>query len=657
MQAEKGVGKTSLVVALSANKFDESAPPVVEHAMPVYSSTEAHEVLAHAIDTSCAPGKRSHLERLLHEADVVCVVYDVTRPETLARVGDYWLPEIRRVRPSGSVPVVVAANKADVGGEAGLEPVFSRIIEDNHEVESCIACSARQLLYLPKLVEAARRAVTHPLGPLYDLSTARLTGPCVRALTRVFKLLDRNKDGSLDDAELNAFQRLSYEDAAELTAEELQGIKRKVVRAQPDGVDDNGLTLSGFLYLHHKLCERNKAEATWRLLYAFGYDKTLELSELFLQPPMVVGSHERLELSEEGLHFLEDLFRRHDKDGDGALNDAELRELFSVTPGHPWREGFPAETGNTNADGNLTMAGFMSQWAMTTLVNYRITMHYLAFFGFPRDTRNGFRRVRNSPEYSKLPQRSTWLCYVFGSRGCGKAILRGLLGKPFSREYFPTTSYNAVCNCPDPRMPQVHLAMMEFANEDDVVYDAEGMKRCDVCCLLHDASDPSSFSHVMRLHQHLMRHYPKIPCLHFVTKSDLPVAPQNSSKTPSQFLLENRLQPAIRISLHDGVMEGMYAMLATAAANPLPYRCRASVWGMVRRPKTSEVLKTGWSRALIIAFTALGVVLAAFGVRPLFRFLARRLRQSHPAFRCWWWILSLRSRLFSSGAPRGADVE
>ena len=50
------------------------------------------------------------------------------------------------------------------------------------------------------------------------------------------------------------------------------------------------------------------------------------------------------------------------QDSDGALNDEELAELFSTSPGNPWlRDGFPATT-VTNDQGAVTLQGWLAQW-------------------------------------------------------------------------------------------------------------------------------------------------------------------------------------------------------------------------------------------------------------------------------------------------------
>ena len=48
------------------------------------------------------------------EADALILVYDLSRPETLSRLGSHWLPLIQTTieqSPGGPPPVVIAGNK------------------------------------------------------------------------------------------------------------------------------------------------------------------------------------------------------------------------------------------------------------------------------------------------------------------------------------------------------------------------------------------------------------------------------------------------------------------------------------------------------------------------------------------------------------------
>lgn len=56
----------------------------------------------------------------------------------------------------------------------------------------------------------AQKAVLYPTAPLYDAREHSLKPSCVNALRRIFKLCDLDKNGFLDDEEINEFQVSFY---------------------------------------------------------------------------------------------------------------------------------------------------------------------------------------------------------------------------------------------------------------------------------------------------------------------------------------------------------------------------------------------------------------------------------------------------------------
>ena len=66
---------------------------------------------------------------------------------------------------------------------------------------------------------------------------------------------------------------------------EIVGVKRIVQENLPSGVNDRGLTLPGFLFLHALFIEKGRLETTWAVLRKFGYDDDLNLSGDYLPVP------------------------------------------------------------------------------------------------------------------------------------------------------------------------------------------------------------------------------------------------------------------------------------------------------------------------------------------------------------------------------------
>lgn len=128
----------------------------------------------------------------------------------------------------------------------------------------------------------AQRSVLYPTAPLYDSRSHELKPACVRALRRIFKICDVDKDGLLSDVELNAFQSRCF--SAPLQQSELEGVKDVVQSIAPQGVRDGALTAEGFQTLHTVFIQKGRLETTWTALFKFGYGEDLQLKEEYLAP-------------------------------------------------------------------------------------------------------------------------------------------------------------------------------------------------------------------------------------------------------------------------------------------------------------------------------------------------------------------------------------
>jgi Ras family protein T1 len=70
--------------------------------------------------------------------------------------------------------------------------------------------------------------------------------------------------------------------SAPLQPTEISGVKRVVQEKMPEGVNDSGLTLTGFLFLHALFIEKGRLETTWTVLRKFGYDNEIKLRDDFI---------------------------------------------------------------------------------------------------------------------------------------------------------------------------------------------------------------------------------------------------------------------------------------------------------------------------------------------------------------------------------------
>ena len=70
---------------------------------------------------------------------------------------------------------------------------------------------------------------------------------------------------------------------APLQTSEIVGIKKVVQEKFPEGVNEYGLTLTGFLLFHALLIENGHLETTWTVLRKFGYDD-IKLADDLIPP-------------------------------------------------------------------------------------------------------------------------------------------------------------------------------------------------------------------------------------------------------------------------------------------------------------------------------------------------------------------------------------
>jgi len=564
------IGKSTLVTSL----IKETFVPNIQHVVPevtIPPEVTGDNVTTYIVDSSARMENRVQLEAEIRKADVICIVYAVNVPETFERIPSFWLPYIRSL--GRNVPVVLVGNKIDLRGKDNLtnerlKTEVMPIMDEFKEVETCVECSAKELLNVSEVFYFAQKAVLHPTAPLYDSREHVMKPACIEALKRIFKLCDTDKDGILNDEELNEFQRKCFN--SPLQQQELEGVKNVVRENSADGVNENGLTESGFLFLHKLFIQRGRLETTWTVLRKFGYGDDLSLKEEFLYPQIDVFPDCTFELSSDGYKFFIEIFQAFDKDKDGALNQEELDNLFSTSPGNPWTENFPEST-LTNSSNSITLQGFLAQWSMTTLLSYKTTLAYLAYLGYNGDTTSALKIIRPKKTIKKFGkiQKNVFSCYVFGSRGSGKtALLRGLVNKPFEKDYIPTTNRFCAVNSVEVNGIEKYLVMQEFGSncETDVLKDKSKLDQADVIVFVYDSSDVNSFAYIAGLRtQYNLDEY---PIIYVSTKCDSDLVQQRYEVQPDTYCRNLGLAVPICISVKSNEMADLYSLITGVAMNP-----------------------------------------------------------------------------------------
>ncbi|KAJ7985045.1 hypothetical protein DPEC_G00361070 [Dallia pectoralis] len=569
---EPKVGKTSLIMSLVGEEFPEHVPLRAEE-ITIPADVTPEKVPTHIVDYSETEQTDDVLREEIIKANVVCVVYDVTEEETIDKIRTKWIPLVNGEAEKGNkVPIILVGNKSDLRSGSSMETILP-IMNQFSEIETCVECSAKNLKNISELFYYAQKAVLHPTAPLYDPEDKQLKPMCVRALSRIFSISDQDHDRILSDAELNCFQKSCFGNP--LAPQALEDVKTVVWKNTSDGVQDNGLTLNGFLFLNTLFIQRGRHETTWTILRKFGYNDSLELMDDYLYPQLRVPSGCTTELNHLGHQFLQRLFDKYDEDKDSALSPAELKNLFSVFPYMPWGADVYS-TVSTTDQGYISNHGFISKWMLSAYLDIHRCLEHLGYLGYPILTEQDSQTTAVTVTREKAvdlqraqTQRSVFLCKVIGPQGTGKsAFLQAFLGRNIARkDHSPDAFSFYTVNTVQVSNQEKFLILFEVDVETEFLKTSDAA--CDVACLMYDTSDPQSFDYCASIYkQHYMDS--SIPCVLVASKADLPEVRQLHGMTPAEFCYKHRLPPPLPFSSLslDSTSRNIFTKLAWAAMFP-----------------------------------------------------------------------------------------
>ncbi|XVF21782.1 hypothetical protein REPUB_Repub12eG0119800 [Reevesia pubescens] len=572
---DRGTGKSSLITAAASDSVPEHVPSVLP---PTHLPSDFYSdgVPVTIVDTSASMEDRVKLIDELKRADAVVLTYACDQPMTLSRLSTFWLPELRKLEVKA--PVIVVGCKLDLQDERqpmNLEQVMAPIMQQFREIETCIECSSATLVQVPEVFYYAQKAVLHPTAPLFDQEKQSLKPRCIRALKRIFMLCDHDMDGVLSDAELNEFQVKCFN--APLQPAEIVVVKRVVQERIRGGVNDLGLTLEGFLFLHALFIEKGRLEATWAVLRKFGYDDDLKLRDDILPILTKHAPDQGVELTDEAVDYLRGIFRLYDSDSDGSLQPTELDDIFVTAPESPWTANPYVDAAERTSQGNLTLNGFLSEWALMTSLDPSCSLVNLICIGYGGDPTTALRvtRRRSVDRKKQWTERNVFHCFVFGPKRSGKsALLNSFLGRPFSSNYTPTNDVRYVTNVVEQISGTQKTLILQEIPEDGVkkfLSDKECLAACDVAVFLYDSSDEYSWKRSRELLLDVARQGEEsgygVPCLLIAAKDDLdpyPMALQNSARVTEQLGMEAPI--SVGVKLRDS--QYVFSRIISAAEHP-----------------------------------------------------------------------------------------
>ncbi|KAB2018728.1 hypothetical protein E1A91_D08G252300v1 [Gossypium mustelinum] len=573
---DRGTGKSSLIVTAAAETFPTNVPRLLP---PTRLPEDFYpdRVPITIIDTSSNPEDRGKLAEELKRADAVVLTYACDQPETLNRLSTFWLPELRQLEVK--VPVIVVGCKLDLRDDqqqVSLEQVMSPIMQQFREIETCIECSAYKHIQIPEVFYYAQKAVLHPTGPLFDQETQTLKPRCVRALKRIFILCDHDRDGALSDAELNNFQVKCFN--APLQPSEIVGVKRVVQDKLVEGVNERGLTLTGFLFLHALFIEKGRLETTWTVLRKFGYNNDIKLSDdLIPYSSFKRAPDQSVELTNEAIEFLKGVYELFDSDLDNNLRPIEVEDVFSTAPENPWNDAPYKDAAEKTALGGLSLDAFLSEWALMTLLDPARSLENLIYIGYPGDSSSAIRitRRRRLDRKKQQSERNVFQCFVFGPANAGKsALMNSFLGRPYLDSYSPTADEQYAVNVVElPGGIKKTLVLREIPEDgvSKLLSSKESLAPCDIAVFVYDSSDESSWKRATELLMDVAGHGEdtgyEVPCLIVAAKDDLdsfPMAIQNSTRVSQDMGIEAPIPISSKLSDFNNI----FRRIVNAAEHP-----------------------------------------------------------------------------------------
>ncbi|XP_048606068.1 mitochondrial Rho GTPase 3 [Brassica napus] len=582
---EKGTGKTSLIIAAlnESSQPQPNIPPVLPYTT-FPSEWFRDPIPATIIDTSSKPEDREKVVKEVKEADAIVLTFVVDIPETLDRLSEYWLPLFRQLEVR--VPIIIAGcsvTNREYHNQSGMEIITTSIREQYPEIETCFDWSAHHIAR--KVFWYAQHAVTNPVGPIYDKETGSLKPRCVAALTRVYVLSTRDTDFILNEAGLNNIQaQCCYEP---LTPSQSRGLIDFVQERSPLGVDENGITIEGFLFMNKYLVEQGRIRRVWNILRKFGYNNELRLADdMIPYSSFKRMSDQSVELSDEAIGFLRGVYKNLDEHSGNNLGPQMIGFVFQISPENPWSIAPYKDASEKTDDGGLSLEAFLSLWNLLTLIDPARSLECLICLCYPSSAVRITRR-RAIDRKEQNSDRRVFQCFVFGPKNAGKsALLNRFIGRSVCSfnsvyvkicmsDYMNLRPYdddnnngsneeryavNMVDNDGVTGDVKKTLVLKEVQmQEDGFLPSNEALGACDVAIFLYDSSDESSWKRAIDLLVKVATTSEdaglEFPCLMVAAKADLDSFPEAIQETTrviviSCFLISNHQKVFVIINLN-----------------------------------------------------------------------------------------------------------
>ncbi|GJX60361.1 mitochondrial Rho GTPase 2-like protein, partial [Tanacetum coccineum] len=420
--------------------------------------------------------------------------------------------------------------------------------------------------------------------------------PVEKSIAKGFILSDLDGDMALNDHELNELQVKCLN--APLPPSEIERVKGIIKESVPEGLNEHGFTMEGFLAIHGPSIEKRAIlflEAQDRVkkgpLFKSFVDTSVQVPKSGYPIPAVEVAS--VELTSDAVDFLKGIFSMYDN---GDSQNTQLEVFFPTAPESPWDEAPYQNSVERNKSGDMTLSGFLSglfhrlssspcfirlystvlfslySWALMTLLDPAKSLAYLIYMLYVGDPATALRVTRKRTLDVKKQQsdRQVFQCFVFGPKNAGKsALLSSFVGRPFQDSYV-TSNQSYTVNFVDHLRGTKTLVLHEIQEDDvkQVLSSKESLAACDVAIFMYDSSDKYSLKRASELLMDVARRGEDtgygVPCLFIAAKDDLDSYPEaiGDSKAICQ---EIKIEEPIRISVKGSDMNRIFWRIVNAA--------------------------------------------------------------------------------------------
>lgn len=149
----------------------------------------------------------------------------------------------------------------ELGYFTKISQIIRGLMKKFRQVEIGIEVSSKESKNIIETLYCAQSVVKYPLKTLMSQKDRELTENFKKALTRIFRILDQDNDGRLNDIELNLLQSRVFDD--ELFDEDLRALKDVIREDGPEYFSERGINLKGFYILHRRMLLMMKIKNCW----------------------------------------------------------------------------------------------------------------------------------------------------------------------------------------------------------------------------------------------------------------------------------------------------------------------------------------------------------------------------------------------------------